>query len=265
MPETINALVDTLLTPLVQRGREYLHNKFPRDFEIYICALELVDPDGNPIDYFAFPINPKSITKTISESTFMQYSLRGITVFNKDGYYPDQLVIQGDFGRSFKLTEFGQDEYYRGLRYSIMDGYYTSNDVLRDGSPKFKVEELPRGIKSGYGCIKILESIIDKAKSRDSSGRNFRLYFHNQALGESTLVVPTSNPLTLSQNVLDSNMVWQYNLNLICIADLNDLDTQFSQDVKEKRPLNTYNILKSASTQPGYIQRVNDFIVKNRR
>lgn len=265
MPTTVHTLIDIFVTPLIKEGREFLHGKYPRDFELYVCALELVDADSNPIDYFIFPVNPKSINKTHAEATVIQHSLKGITVLNKDGYYPDDITIQGDFGRSFKLTMFGQDEYYKGLRYSVGDGYYSSNDVMRDDTAKFKVQELPKGIKSGYGCVKILQSILDKAKSRDQSGRTFKLYFHNQALGESYLVIPTRNPLTLSQNVSGSNMIWQYNMNLISIADLNDLDTSSSQVVKEKQPLNTYNILKSIPSQSSFMQSVSNYTVTNRR
>lgn len=265
MQNTVNTILDTAVTPFIEKGREFLHNKFPRDFEVYMCALELVDPDSNPIDYFAFPVMPKNINKSHAEATTIQHSLNGVTIFNKDGFYPDDLTIQGDFGRNFKLTMFGQDDYYKGLRYSIGEGYYSANDILSQSKATSKVNELPKGVKSGYGCIKILQSIIDKAKARDEFGRTFRLYFHNQALGESYLVVPNKNPLTLSQNVSGSNMIWQYNLSLISVADLNDLNTSKSQAIRENSPLNAHNILKSIPHKSSYNMSLRNLAVMSRR
>ena len=186
---------------LIQKGKQALHSLFPRDFELYFCALELTDPDGNIVDYFQFPVMPKNITKTESEATTVQTSLSGVTIFNKDAYTPNNLMVSGDFGRSFKLDFFELGNLYKSLIFSIRDGYYTADDVNSQTKSKKKSAEIPMGIKSGYGSIKIMQSIIDKAKSHDSRGRTYRLYFYNLALGESYLVVPTKEPLKLSQSM----------------------------------------------------------------
>lgn len=240
----IRTAIDATVGALIKKGRAVLHESYPRDFEVYMNSLELVSPLGDPIDHFTFPIMPNSITKTEAEATSIQQSMSGVTVYNKTGFIPKDIVLQGDFGRAFKFTNFENDEYYRGVEYSISKGYYTSSDINNKGKVTKKLPELPNGIKSGYGCIKILQSIIDKAKARDAEGRTFKLYYYNPALGESYLVVPKKNPLVLSQNVSNSNMVWQYTLNLLAIADLNELCLSLSQSVKEKSPLDTRNILK---------------------
>jgi len=256
-----DTVIDSVLTDLIKKGRKELHNLFPRDFEVYMCALELVNPDGDPVDYFQFPIMPNSISKTEHESTTVQQSLSGVTVFNRDSFIPKEIGIQGDFGRSFKLTNFEQGEYYRGLDFSIREGYLSAADVNDENFVSRGVKELPYGVKSGFGCIKIVQSIIDKAKAHDKKGRTFRLYFYNLALGESYLVVPTRTPFTVTQNVQGSNMIWQYNMSLSIIADLNDLNTQQSKNVKEKSPFNTKNVLKHIQHQSSFDMSIRNAIV----
>lgn len=213
----------TLFTSqLIQYGKGELAKKFPRDFEVYMCALELVDEENDPVDYFLFPVMPRNINKTETEATSIQTSFSGITVFNKQGFTPDELTIEGDFGRSFKLLSDDIDGYSKAVAgLSIRDGYYTSDNI--NSGVIDKKMEFPFSVKTGFGCIKILQSIIHKAKAYGQSGVSYRLYFYNQALGESYLVVPTKNPLILSQNEQSSNMIWQYQLNLTIIADLNDI------------------------------------------
>ena len=48
----------------------------------------------------------------------------------------------------------------------------------------------------------------------------FKLYMYNPALGENYLVVPSNNPISLSQNDNESNMIWEYSLNLTIIAPM---------------------------------------------
>lgn len=217
---TGNLGIDRIESTLLTLGKTALANKYTRDFEVYMCAIELTTYNGDTIDYFAFPVMPSSISKTEAEVTTIQHSLNGITVFNKDGFIPKELRIQGNFGRMMKVI-FNDSNVmkFKAINYSIDKGFYSAQDLNTNDS-KTKVIELPYGIKTGYGCTKILQSIIDKAKGYDVDGKNFRLLFYNSALGESYLVVPTKNPLELSQNEGQSNMIWNYTLNLTIIADL---------------------------------------------
>lgn len=218
---------------VLKQGKESLARQYPRDFEVYMCALELVDPEEQTVDYFLFPVMPTNISKTETEATTVQTSLTGITIFNKQGYTPDEISIQGNFGRSFKLLSFENDAYYKGVAgYAIEDGFYTA-DQINAGLVDKKLE-FPFGIKTGFGCIKILQSIIHKAKAHGPTGLTYKLYFYNLALGESYLVVPSKQPLTLSQNEQSSNMIWQYQLNLVIVADMadvaNKVDNRRAQD-----------------------------------
>ena len=202
--------------------RTDLSKKYPRDFEVYMCALELVDHNDDTVDYFAFPVMPSNIHKTETEATSIQTSFSGITVFNKQGYTPDDLSLDGDFGRGFKLMPGEDNGFYKGVGMTIKAGYYTSDSINAKGVVEAKMEYI-EGVKTGFGCIKILQSIIHKAKAHSPGGVTYKLYFYNQALGEAYLVVPTKSPLSFSQSEQSSNMIWKYQLNLSIIADLNDV------------------------------------------
>jgi len=251
----VNSLIQDISDRYIKDGKAKLAQNFPRDFELYMCALELVDPDGEQIDYFLFPIMPKNINKNETEATSVQFAFSGISVFNKDGFTPNELIITGDFGRALKMVELNKESLVRGINYSISEGYYSSSDVNLGKNFVTKVSEIPFGIKTGFGCIKILQSIISKAKSHDSKGRTFHLYFYNPALGESYLVVPTKNPLVLSMNDQSTNMIWQYTLNLVIIADLNDVDN--SRHIIDNGVLNFNTIQKSIWDSKNLVDGVN--------
>lgn len=237
-----NIITDQILS----YGKQELAKKFPRDFEVYMCALELVDQDGSPVDFFLFPVMPRNISKNETESTSIQHSFSGITIFNKDGYIPDELTIDGDFGRSFKLINNQDSQYYKGISgVSISDGYYTS-DSINTGVVDKKME-FPYGVKTGFGCIKILQSILHKAKSHGPTGITYKLFFYNPALGENYLVVPTKSPLTLSQNEQSSNMVWQYRMSLVIIADLADVEDRQIDEKSMKNTLSVEQVLGGVS------------------
>ena len=227
------------------KGRDGMAKQYPRDFELYMCALELVDDNDDTVDYFGFPVMPSNISKTETEATTVQTSFTGITVFNKQGYTPDEISIEGDFGRAFKLLSWEEDGYYPGFatQKAIEDGFYTSDQInsnFKDIKQEFLV-----GVKTGFGCTKILQSIIHKAKSHGPTGMTYKLYLYNQALGESYLVVPTKQPLTLSQNEQSSNMIWKYQLNLVIIADLNDVKNNKKSKSELQTSLSSEQVVKS--------------------
>lgn len=224
LPPIVKTVVrDALLLP-VNDIKSSLASLYPRDFEVYFVALELTTADGDTIDYFTFPINPSSIEKSETETTTVQHSLSGTTVFNKDGYTPGDISISGNFARSFSFVLNDNTEINaKGFEYSIENGRYNANSVNTNTDMSFDAPILSSQVKTGFGCIKILQSIIDKAKAHDEKGRTFRLYFYNPALGEAYLVVPTKTPLKFSQNDSNLNMVWKYDLNLTIIADLADI------------------------------------------
>ena len=179
-----------------------LNTLFPREFDFYMVTLELVDYQDNTLEYFTFPINPQSMTKTQPYLKQIDRSY-GAVVVNKTGMFvPQDLTIRGTFGRQFRFISRGSQEGISVLNFNKETNEFNSN------------------YKSGYGCFKILQDICDKADILDN-GNARKLFFHNLALGENYLVEVIS--LTPSQD-LGTNMIWTYDLRLKILTEINSLD-----------------------------------------
>lgn len=230
-------------------GPAALSALFPRDFEFYMVALELTTFDGETIEYFTFPVMPTSMTKSENERTSIYHTLGGTTIINTDSFVPKDLTIQGDFGRSFKIVLgdiANQAVTFKGLKFSNQNGVEYADQVNADVSFG-RVPIFNFAVKTGFGCIKILQSIIDRAKGHDQ-GKPFRLYFYNLALGESYLVVPTKQPLTLMQNE-SKNMIWGYNLNLSIIAPLDRIEFASGSQARSLKSMLAQAVVQAAVNQ----------------
>lgn len=231
----LREVIETAASSAMVASKALRHLFWERDFEVYFCGLELTTFEGSTVDYFIFPVMPNNITKTHNERTTVYRTFGGVTVLNSDSFTPQNLTLTGNFGRSFKFLVNKVPYDVRGIAFSWKRGVYLSDDVGKRfmlKAPKY----LP-AITTGYGCTKMLQSIIDKAKS-NIDGKPFRLYFYNPALSENYLVVPTKQPLTLTQDVNSSNMMWNYTLNLEIISPLENIT-----------PLGNTNFLMAAATQ----------------
>lgn len=199
MVDIIEKLEKQLIGVAGDAIKSTLNILFPRDFELYLVSLELVGPDDRPEDYFTFPINPQSLNKTETYSKSIERTY-GAVVVNKTGSFtPQDIVIKGNFGRSFKL-----------LVRNKSSAPFTS---IYKGPEK----EFSRTIKSGYGSFKVLQDICKRSNDL-VNGRPKRLYFHNFVLGESYLV----EVLDLSEDMsMANNMMWNYTLRLKILTPIN--------------------------------------------
>jgi len=105
-------------------------------------------------------------------------------------------------------------------------------------------------VKTGYGATKILQKICNNAGMLDWRGNPRRLFFYNLALGEQYLCVVPNGGLTLSQSY-ESNMIWNYALNLSVIANVEDLKASIKQS-------SSSDLLKSSAIQKGISRLVSD-------
>lgn len=189
-------------------GRDVLHTLFPKEFELYMISLELVNPNSEIEEYFTFPINPNSISKTEPYTKSIERSFGKIIVNKNDSFTPQDLTIEGNFGRDFKVL----------VR---QKGEITFNSLL--SKSKFfqgmgsEDAEFNHTIKSGYGSFKILQHIC-KRSNETINGKPMTLYFHNFMLGESYLVEVLD--FNGKQN-LSSNMIWNYSLKMKIVAPIN--------------------------------------------
>lgn len=201
-------------------GKAGLAALYPNDFEVYLCTLELADSQDNTIDFFTFPVNPNNITKTEPKRETIRNTAGGVTVLTSPTFVPQELSIRGDFGRTFKIllsTKTGTS--LTGAAYSLSAGKYSLTDITGKNTNSLKTPSFDVGVKTGFGCTKILQGIISKSNGVDKSGLPLRLYFYNMALGEGYLVVVPPSGLSLSQN-MSRNMIWEYNLTMTVVAPL---------------------------------------------
>lgn len=235
-------------------GKAALNALYPYDFEVYMMALELTDSEGNTIDYLSFPIMPESISKTEPKRTNIKVSATSTTVLSSASFIPEEITIKGNFGRTFNILLSPKEPSVQGVAYSINNGVYDLTQINnKNNTLGFKVPAFNVGIKTGYGAIRILKSIISKSNGVDKSGKPFRLYFYNLALGESYLVAVPSSGITVSQN-LQKNMIWEYSLTLNTLAPLASLQSQTkpssllkvaATDVIQKGVNSTVSVIKS--------------------
>lgn len=189
-------------------GKSALNLAFPDEFELYVLAFELLNQKGETLSYFIFPTNPSTLDESQPEITNIKKTLGGVVSLSSPSFIPPDITLTGNFGRRFRVL-LGQD-------YTELLGGFSNGPV--EG-----VKQLfSNKIKTGYGCIKVLESLVRDSKKIDSENGVKTLIFHNLALGNSYVVKPLGLRFTQSQ---ESNMIWNYNLTLKGIAPLKALYT----------------------------------------
>lgn len=236
IPRFISAKLESNLS---QIGREGLNQKYPNEFEAYLIAFELTDSLGTTEEYFVFPVMPSQIQKTENNRTSIKKSSAGTTVLYSSSFTPNDLSIKGNFGRGFKLlTKYDRDAAAFGIGLNF--------SKLSAKTPTFDAT-----VKTGYGATKILQRICNESSKLDWRGNPKRLYFYNLALSEQYLCVVPSGGLTLSQTY-ESNMIWNYSLNLSILANLEDLKSE----AEAKQSSST--LLKSSAIQKGITGLVKD-------
>lgn len=190
-------------------GRTALHYLYPNDFEVYMCSLEVTDAEGEPIDFFTFPISPSSIKVGEPSNVSLTKSAGGISIVSSPTFSPLHITLNGNFGRKFKLLVGRESVTGAGFNFSRDKGLEANQILKATFSPT---------VKSGYGCMKILQNIVRLSKRVDDEGRPYRLYFYNPAMGESFLV--KVNNFDIETNAGQLNMMHGYSLQLIAIAPI---------------------------------------------
>lgn len=196
MEEVVKKQVEDILNT---SGRATLSVLFPRDFEMYFCSLELTSGRGELIDYFSFPILPNSISKKEPYVSSIKKTFGGVTVLKNTDFIPQELVLRGNFGRTFKILG--------GTEFINFFGVSKFSD-----SGEYRKGTLSNVVKTGYGATKYLQGIIERSRrvSDADKGEPRILYFHNYTFGETYVVEPSQVQFDQS---LGSNMMWNYSIN----------------------------------------------------
>ena len=206
-----NDLIKDRLVSLTNTiGKSGVSSLFPNDIELYFFALELVS-NGKILEYFVFPVNPQSIKESNTPLMNVKRTAGGITTLSTQTFVPTDITFSGNFGRNFKFLVNSQLISFSSLSFGDLSNI-TANNISQQFSPT---------IKSGYGCMKILERIVNKANQiNKETGQPSQLYLYNLALGNNYLVKPVN--VTFSQD-LNSNMIWNYTLSLKSLARIEDI------------------------------------------
>lgn len=209
-------------------GRAGLNALYPDEFELYVCALELTDMMGTTLKYFIFPVMPSNLEENQPEITNIKKTAAGVTILKTSTFIPVDISLSGTFGRKFRIL--------LGANYvDFIQAFQTQSGTLSANSIVNGVQQVfdPR-VKTGYGCLKVLEEIITDAKTVDQSGGR-RLIFYNPAFGTSYVVQPTNFKISMSQ---DTNMMHQYSLSMKGVAPLSAIQSA-QQRQQESNQLNT--------------------------
>ena len=229
------------------KGREYLNATYPDEFEYYACALELTDETGKVLDFFSFPIMPQSISETKFAPTNIKKTLGGVVVTNHTTFNPFDISLNGHFGRKFRKVLFQHEQTSGGAE--VSGGNATNQTVTQENNETIAngtIDEVvikapPKKVfssdyKTGYGCIKILESIFLRAhRGVDKNRKPLRLYFYNLSLSSNYLVEPVNLQLSQSR---DQNMLWQYNLQLKAVAPARLVNSNYRNSMIKIRDYN---------------------------
>lgn len=212
-------------------GSAGLHAMYPNDFEYYMVGLELVKYNGVTIDMLIFPVLPNQIKRSEHTATNIKKTMGGISVVKTSSFIPIDFTISGNFGRKFRiLVQSDTVVDFQALRYSYITGVshrdYVDQDII-SGS-KFTKPVFNFAVKTGYGTTKILEAIVNKSRGSIDNKPN-RLIFYNLAYGESYLAEVVDFDINQS---LESNMIWNYSLNMKAIAPLELVEWSRERSVK---------------------------------
>jgi hypothetical protein len=177
-------------------GRAILNQVAPNDFEYYLCSIEVVDANdlNNVLEFFTFPITPNNMSVIKSKSKTVTKTADGISVLENNSFVPIEMSISGDFGRKLKI-------------------------ITRGGSDVKSDNILTRNVKTGYGCVKVLENIYNRT-SNLYNGLPVLVFFYNYAFNANYLIEVTS--FQASQDI-SKNMIWNYAMSFKAIAPADDI------------------------------------------
>lgn len=194
-------------------GKSLMHYVFPNDFEVYICSLELTDSNDKTVEFFTFPVMPDQMEEAETPITNIVKTSGGITILETSSFIPTDIRLRGNFGKKLKIIIGNERIDASSISYSTVGG----NFINHSGDISVKNRVFSNVLKTGYGSIKVLESIVFKSRQIDRKGSPYNLYFYNPALGNSYLVKITD---FRRRQDYSTNMIWNYDLAMKSIAPI---------------------------------------------
>ena len=197
-----------------QSGKWLLSQAYPDEFEYYMVGLELLDSTLTSKKFFVFPVNPNSIEYSKTFLTKVSKTAGGISVLKTEDFVPADISLSGTFGRDFKVLINGQEQ-------NLVSGFADTNNII--DKTKSVAGSVLNGfserVKSGYGCCKVMEDIIESSQQRDDSGQGQFLILYNLAFNQKFFVEAEN---IVFQQSLDSNMIWNYSVKFKVVGRVDD-------------------------------------------
>lgn len=225
-------------------GKGQLQAMFPDEFEIYACALELTDSKGSIIDFFSFPIMPQSMEQNRPSNSTTKKTNTGVVINSNPTFKPFEMTLSGDFGGK-KFKQVSNAFFTPGIAENISVAGAIAGVNIFPNNPNTN-NIFSSDYKTGYGCIKKLEAIIEKARLQDQYNKPFRLFFYNLAFNSNYLVEP--GQMRVAQN-RSKNMVWTYTLPLKAVAPAEAIQNNSSLSSSLSQVLRYSNLDNGISNQ----------------
>lgn len=210
-----------------QIGKAGLNALFPKDFELYALTLELVNHRNETIDYLTFHVLPSEISYDDMSLTNIKKTLGGVSVIKNSSFVPKTINISGTFGKSLKLLINNINLTPKLINLSEKYGVF---DGMSGSALKIRVPVFDTRLKTGYGAIQLLKSIL--LKSRGSDGENpYKLFMYNPIIGEN-FVVEYDN-IKINQSIR-SNTIYNYEVKFKAVSRIeNSLVDKAKQITKQ--------------------------------
>lgn len=197
-----------------QSGKWLLSQSFPDEFEYYMVGLELLDSVLTSKKLFIFPVNPNSIEYSKTFLTKVSKTAGGVSVLKTGDFVPADITLSGTFGREFKVLINGQEQ-------DLISGFTDTNNII--DKTKSIGGSILNGfsdrVKTGYGCCKVMEDILESSQLRDETSQGQFLVLYNLAFNQKFFVEVENMSFTQS---LESNMIWNYMVKLKVVGRVDD-------------------------------------------
>lgn len=202
MPITERQILNDAIGSAEKLGMAGLHILSPDNYEYYMCSLELLDVYKNREGFLTFPVMPNNISESRTPIQTQTKTKNGIVTIFNDSFAPINISINGTFGRKLRLVS-GISEPKGSKWQQFLNGTVGNASWL------------PNGVKTGYGLIKLMEKILDKANETDSNGNPYILVYNNYSFNSSYVVDVVNRNFTQG---VENNMVWYYSVQLKAVA-----------------------------------------------
>jgi hypothetical protein len=202
---SLTSVYQNTLSVVSTMGKAALHALVPDDFEYYMCALELIDSQGNTRAYMNFPVMPNNIMENKTQIATITKTNNGVVTQFNSSFNPRDISIQGTFGRKLRLvsgTYAPEDD--RGI--SLFSVGVPAIDM-------FTAQKVD--VRTGYGLVKILQKIVQRSQQLDFYYKPYVLVFYNYALNTHYIVEVMQDSYSQS---MENNCLWYYSLEMKAVA-----------------------------------------------